>query len=116
MKIFNSISDQIHQLPLDSNLDFLCLSETWLNENHHQYYVFQGITFIEDKVGSKGGGVSVFVKECFQCHEIQWSCNKLECIGLNVTLSTSMFFSLIVLYRPLSSNNSFYEHFENMLE
>ena len=33
IRSFKSKSDQIHQLLLDSNLDFLCLSETWLNEN-----------------------------------------------------------------------------------
>ncbi len=51
------------------------------------------------------------MKDRFQCHEIQWSCNELECIGLNI-----MSFSLLVLYRSPSSKSIFYEHFKNMLK
>lgn len=118
IRSFKSKRDQIHQLLLDSNLDFLCLTETWLNENSPSsaLHVPGYKVHREDRVGSKGGGDLIFVKDRFQCHEVQWSCNELECIGLNITLSPSMSFSLITLYRPPSSKNTFYEHFENMLK
>lgn len=57
----------------------------------------------------------VYVKDCIQCNEIIWSKCELECIGLNLTLSPQMSFILIVIYRPPSSNNDFYEKFQNML-
>lgn len=85
-----SKSDQIQHLLLDSNLDFLCLSETWLNKNAPSAAVnVSGFkVFRRDRERSKGGGVMVYVKNVFQCNEIKWSyCNDLECIGLNNLIS-----------------------------
>ncbi len=44
---------------LDSNLDFLCLSETWLHENSPSAALeVPGFKlYRRDRVGSKGGGV-----------------------------------------------------------
>ena len=59
----------------------------------------------------------VYVKNDFQCNEIKWSnCNDLECIGLNITLSPHMTFTVIVLYRPPSSDCSFYQKLEILLK
>ncbi len=68
-------SDQIHHLLLDSNLDFLCLSETWLHENSPSAALeVPGFTFYRrDRVGSKGGGVMIYVKTGIQCNEIAWA-------------------------------------------
>lgn len=115
-----SKSEQIEHLLLDSNLDFLCLSETWLNQNASSaalniagYNVYR-----RDREGSKkGGGVMAYMKNTFQCHKIQWSnCRQLECLGLNVTLSPQMSFDIVVKYRSPSADNSFYENFEKLLK
>ena len=58
----------------------------------------------------------VYLKDCIQCNELLLSNCDLECIGLNITLSPQMSFILIVMYRPPSSNNDFYEKFQNMLK
>ncbi len=59
----------------------------------------------------------VYIKSTLQCHKIQWSnCNLLECLGLNVSLSPQMSFALVVIYRPPSADNSFYENFEKLLK
>ncbi len=60
-----SKSEQIQHLLLDSNLDFLCLSETWLSQNAPLaalnipgYNIYR-----KDREGSKkGGGVMVYIK------------------------------------------------------
>lgn len=113
-----SKSDQIQHLLTDSNLDFLCLSETWLHEHAPSAaLVVPGyVNFRRDRVGSKGGGVMIYAKDNIHCDEIRWSNHELECIGLNVTLSPQMSFILIVIYRPPSSNVDFYEKFNNMLK
>lgn len=115
----NIRSDQVHHLLLDSNLDFLCLSETWLHKNTPSAALkVPGFNFYRrDRVGSKGGGVMIYVKDRIQCNEIHWSnCEELECIGLNIILSPQMSFTLIVIYRPPSSSISFYEKFEKLLK
>lgn len=84
-----SKSEQIQHLLLDSNLDFLCLSETCLNQNAPLaalnipgYNIYR-----KDREGSKkGGGVMVYIKSTLQCLKIQWSnCNLLECLGLSMS-------------------------------
>lgn len=114
-----SKSEQIQHLLLDSNLDFLCLSETWLNQTAPSAALnFPGYSiYRKDRGGSKrGGGVMVYIKSTLQCHKIKWSHNLLECLGLNITLSPQMSFVLVVMYRPPSADNSFYENFEQLLK
>ena len=55
--------------------------------------MFSGETGLEEE---EGGGVMIYIKEHIRCKQIEWSCdNELECIGLNVTLSSQMSFTLI---------------------
>lgn len=118
IRSINMKSLQVHHLLTDSNLDFLCLCETWLKESSPSAAsnVSGFKSFRRDRVGSKGGGVMIYVKDNIQCNEICWSnCKELECIGLNIILSPQMSFFLIVIYQPSSSNSSFYEHFQNLL-
>jgi len=88
-----SKSEQIQHLLLGSNLDFLCLSETWLNQNAPLaalnipgYNIYR----TDRQVSKKGGGVMVYIRSTLQCHKIQWSNCNLECLGLNVRLSPQM--------------------------
>jgi len=114
-----SKSEQIHHLLLESNLDFLCLSETWLHENSPSAALeVPGFKlYRRDRVGSKGGGVMIYVKTTIQCKEIAWAdCMDLECIGLNLILAPQMSFVLIVIYRPPSSNITFYENLKQLLK
>ena len=58
----------------------------------------------------------IYIKEHIRCQQIGWSCdNELECIGLNVTLSLKMYFSLIEMSRPPSTKSVFFDQFNNML-
>lgn len=58
----------------------------------------------------------IYIKEHIRCKQIEWSCdNELECIGLNVTLSPQMSFTLIGMYRPPSTKSVFFYQFNNML-
>lgn len=68
-----------------------------------------------DRVKFKEGGVMVYIKNSIQCEEINLANCDLECIGLKMILSPQMFFSLIVIYSPPSSNIDFYEKLQNML-
>lgn len=110
--------DQINHILTDSNLDFLCLSETWLHSNSPSaaidvpgYKVFR-----RDRPKGKGGGVMIYIKDNFHCNQIKWSSdNNLECIALIVTLATQMSF-VLVQHRPPSSNNRFYEDLKNILK
>lgn len=73
--------------------------------------------FRKDREGSKGGGVMIYAKETFNCNEVHVTRgNGLELIALDVMLSQQMSFTLVVIYRPPSSNVHFYEKLENVIK
>lgn len=76
-------NDQIHHLLYESNLDFLCLSETWLYENSpvDMLNVCGYKMYRRDRIDGRGGGVLFYVKDSIRCDQIQWSSiNEVECI------------------------------------
>lgn len=112
-------SDQVHHLLTDSNIDFLCLSETWLHESSPSAIlsVPGSKMFRKERQGSKGGGVMIYAKDTFICNEIHVADeNGLEFHGLTVSLSQQISFTLVVIYRPPSSNVDFYEKLETLLK
>ncbi len=66
--------DQVHYLLSNSNLDFLCLSETWLNMNSPMagLHVPGYNIFRKDQVGNQGGGVIFYVREHLKRKQIEW--------------------------------------------
>ena len=94
------------------------MSESWLKENSPCSAInVPGFNiFRNDRKQGRGGGVLCYVKETIRCNEINLIDCNLECLGLNIELSPEMSFTLIVLYRPPSSNISFYEKFRELLQ
>nr|XP_055025620.1 uncharacterized protein LOC129415608 [Misgurnus anguillicaudatus] len=109
--------EQIQFILTKSNLDFLCLSETWLKANSPSAAItVPGYQILRrDRAKSKGGGVMIYIKNSILYEEINLADCDLECIGLKIILSPQMSFSLIVLYRPPNSNIDFYEKLQSML-
>lgn len=95
--------EQIEHLLNDSNLDFLCLSETWLTKTSpgaalimHGYKCFS-----HDRKTGRGGGLLIYVKDHFKCEQVHLECSKdFECIAVLITLSLQMSFTIVVVYRP----------------
>lgn len=102
--------DQVSALLLDSNLDYLCLTESWLHSNipTNMIDIAGYQCFRKDRITGKGGGVLIYIKDKFKCHLIELN-TPLECLALNVTLSPSMNFNISVLYNPPSHNVKFYD-------
>ena len=80
---------------MESNLDFLCISESWLNCNvsNDRINVSGYSCYMKDRTTSKGGGVLIYIREYFKCVELELNVN-LECLGLNVILSSNMNFNI----------------------
>ena len=103
--------DQIQHLLMDSNLDFLALTETWLSSPTPTTMIdVPGYTcFRKDRLSGKGGGVLIYMKDIFKCTLVNLDTNGLECLILNVVLSPKMNFNIIVLYNPPKHNLAFYQ-------
>ncbi len=108
--------DQIQNLLIDSNLDFLCMSETWLTSNVPTDLInIPGyICYRKDRPKGRGGGVLIYIREQFKILELDLNVN-LESLGLNVILSSNMKFNIVVLYNPPSHEVNFYDELKRLL-
>lgn len=114
-----SKSDEIKHILVDSNLDFLCLSETWLNKNSPSaaLHIPGYNAFRKDRKVGKGGRLLLYIKDYISCKEVQCSVeNELEYICLNISLSPQMSLSLIGVYRPPSAKAIFFDKLETVLK
>lgn len=113
-----SKSDQINHILLESNLDFLCLTETWLHKNSPSAaLIVPGYDiYRRDRTDAKGGGVMIYVRNTIYYNEIQLqNPSDLECVALNMIISPQMSYTIVVIYRPPSSNISFYKKLKTVL-
>ncbi len=69
--------DQVDHILTESNLDFLCLSETWLHSNSPSpatevpgFKIFRW-----ERSKGKGGEVMIYILDTFHCNQIKWSSN-----------------------------------------
>lgn len=119
IRSFISKGDEIKHILVDSNLDFLCLSETWLNKNSPStaLHIPGYNAFRKDRKSGKGGGLLLYVKDHISCKEVQCSVeNELEHICLNISLSPQMAFSLTGVYRPPSAKAIFFDKLKTVLK
>lgn len=108
----------MEHLLTDSNLDFLCLSETWLKPPTPKtvFHVSGYNVFRCDRKQVKGGGVMIYVKEHLDCKLTENLTDSLECVGVTIRLSAEMSFKVIVLYRPPTAKNIFFNHLIEILK
>ena len=58
----------------------------------------------------------IYVKEGIQCKQLDIPENSLECVGVTITLSPEMSFSVIVVYRPPTSKDVFFDLLSDVLK
>ena len=108
--------DELNHLLIDSNLDFLALSETWLHNIATSVIDVPGyVCYRKDRSHGRGGGVLLYARNTFKCNEIKID-TSLECLAVNVVLSPKMNFNVVVLYNPPSHNVSFYHDLGELLK
>lgn len=72
--------------------------------------------FRKDRSEGRGGGVIFYIRDHLKYKQITWSCvTNLECIGLTITISQQMTFTLIGIYRPPLALSGFYEELKAIL-
>lgn len=113
-----SKTEQLEHLLTDSNLDYLCLTETWLTPTTPlALFKVPGYNmYRRDRSKGKGGGVLIYVKESIQSKQIDIDDNILECVGVTITLSTEMSFVVFAVYRPPTATNVFFDSLSAILK
>lgn len=98
--------DEIRILLSESNIDFLCISETWLHDKIPTSIIdVPGYTcFRRDRTVGRGGGVLIYIKDTFNAKQMYPTVDmSTECLCINVILSQSMQFHILVVYNPPSA-------------
>lgn len=110
--------DQTQHLLIDSNSDFLSLTETWLTSHTPTTMMDMPAhaCFLKVRPSGKGGGVLVYLRDIFKCTLVNLDTPGLECLVLNVVLSPKMNFNIITLYIPPKHNVIFYQDLDNLLK
>jgi exonuclease III len=118
--IVNKI-DEIDSLISSLNMDILCVSETWLNENILDEDIrVDGFKIIrKDRPNRKGGGVAIYIKESIiykERHDLS-SLNDIENIWIEiVTPSSRENVLLSCCYRPPNSMSDYYNKMVDIIE
>ena len=111
-------SNQLIHLLSDSNMDFLCLTETWLKQSTpSSVFTVPGYQcFRRDRPDGRGGGVLFYVREGIKCErEVYKAGSTLEYVGIKIILSKQMSFNIIGVYRPPSADDTFYDQLAEVL-
>lgn len=67
-----------------------------------------------DRAKGRRGCVLIYIREHFKCLELDLNVN-VECLGLNVIISSNMKFNIVVLYNPPCHDVNFYNELKNLL-
>ena len=118
---FISKSDEIKHILVDSNLDFLCLSETWLNKNSPSAALHIPVynAFRKDRKVSKGGGLGYYYTSKTIYH--------VKRFNAQLTMSLSIFALTLAFHhkcpslssgciRPPSAKAIFFDKLETVLK
>lgn len=108
----------LKQYMRDHEIDVLAVSETWLNQTIQDEVVcIKGFNVIrKDRVIGRGGGVLVYVRDCFKFSEINYiGAENSEQIWIEVIIN-KMKYAFGVLYRPPNGDitNFLQEYEENL--
>ncbi len=84
----------------------VCVTESWLNRDvsngmldpHNAFHILR-----YDRTISCGGGVCVFIRNCYELHEVKLSAN-LSCLELICfdTYCATVKYRFFVAYRPIA--------------
>ena len=85
-----------------ASYDLVAITETWWDHSHDWSAAMDGYKlFRKDRQGRRGGGVALYVKECFEVTELMTGENKVESLWVKIRGRANKADTLVgVCYRP----------------
>ena len=112
--------EQLEFLLNDSNIDVFALSETWLTPSSPEAAVIMPgyDAYRKDRSSGHAGGVLLYVKSSIKCRQLLLPNVdvSIEWVGVIITLSSEMSFTVICIYRSPKSKVDFYDHLKVLLK
>ncbi|PKU46846.1 nipped-b-like protein [Limosa lapponica baueri] len=63
--------EELEAVVQQENYDIVTITETWWDDTHNWSAALDGYKlFRRDRPGRRGGGVALYVRECFDCLEL----------------------------------------------
>ncbi|KAM9590503.1 uncharacterized protein ACIBXB_005763 [Morphnus guianensis] len=94
--------EELEAIVQQDSYDLVAIMETWWDDSHDWSAAMDGYKlFRRDRQGRRGGGVAVYVRECFDCTELHDSDDKVECLWVRMRgKANKADIVLGVCYRP----------------
>ncbi|KAK4827222.1 hypothetical protein QYF61_015250 [Mycteria americana] len=68
-----------------ANYDIVAITEAWWDDSHNWHAAMDGYKlFRRDRQGRRGGGVALYVRECFDCLEPYDGDEKVKCLWVRI--------------------------------
>ncbi|XP_053914607.1 hyccin isoform X2 [Cuculus canorus] len=109
--------DELEAVVGQGDYDVIAITETWWDDSHNWTTAMLGYKlFRRDREGRKGGGVALYVKECFDTLELDYGEDRIECLWVKIRGAQKKGdFVIGVCYRPPSQEEAADELFYKQL-
>ncbi|PKU42004.1 mitochondrial fission process protein 1 [Limosa lapponica baueri] len=94
--------DELEAIVRQDSNDIVAITETWWDDSHDWNAAMNGYKlFRRNSQGRRGGGVALYIRECFGCIELDSSDDEVECLWIRMKGKANKGdFVLGVCYRP----------------
>ena len=105
--------EELEAIVQQANYDLVAITETWWDHSHDWSAVMDGYKlFRRDRQGRKGGGVVLYIKDCFDVEELGVGDDKVECLWVRIRRKACRGDILVgVCYRPPNQDEEMDEAF-----
>ncbi|PKU46871.1 rna-directed dna polymerase from mobile element jockey-like [Limosa lapponica baueri] len=109
--------DELEAIVWQDSCDIVAIMETWWDDGHDWNAAMKGYKLLRrNRQGRRGGGVALYIRECFDCIELDSSDDKVECLRVRMKGKANKGdFVLGVCYRPPNKDKQVDEVFYKWL-
>ena len=109
--------EELEAIVQQENYDIVAIVETWWDDSHNWIVAMDGYKlFRRDRQGRRGGGVALYVRECFDCLELNDGDDRVECLWVRIRGKANKADIMVgVSYRPPIQDEETYEVFYKQL-
>jgi len=76
--------EELEAIVQQDRYDLVAITETWWDDSHDWSAMDGYKLFRRDRRGKRGGGVALYVRDCFDCIELDDCDDKVECFWVKM--------------------------------
>jgi len=101
-----SKEEELEAIVQQESYDLVAITETWWDDSHDWSAAVDVYKlFRRDRRGKGGSGVTLYVRDCFDCIELDYCDDKVECVWVKMRGKANEADILLgVCYRPLNQD------------